>query len=146
MDRKPTNAAAVEASRIFRNAEAFTEAANGYFEHADACGELYGEAGLALWLSEHNAKKRVVSTRLLHEWLDGTYCADLRPAVEIAYLRMQHQMESDPRYQEKGGMTSVRIYLQKQKFFGGYTDKTEEKKETTVRIVHGRTMDEEDFK
>ena len=47
---------------------------------------------------------------------------------------------------EKGGMATRGIFLQKQARFGGYQDKIEARTDTTVKIIHGSSMDESDFK
>ena len=63
-DRDTT--AATDAARashaVFGSAEEFTLVANGYFADCDAREQLYGEAGLCLWLSEHNRKGRSVAS------------------------------------------------------------------------------------
>lgn len=138
--------AAAEACRIFPTPEEFTEAANGYFDDCDARDEIYGEAGLCLWLSEHNPKNATVTLSTLRNWYDGRSNKAIQDAVQMAYLRIQRQIESDPRYREKGGMATRAIFLQKQPRFGGYQDKIENKTDTTVRIIHGDNMDESDFK
>ena len=144
-----TTQAAREAAKkvhtIFVTPEEFTEAANGYFDDCDARNEVYGEAGLCLWLSDHNPKGRTVTLQTLRGWYDGTHNKDIQDAVQMAYLRIQGQIESDPRYREKG-MSTRAIFLQKQPRFGGYQDKIENKTDTTVRIIHGDNMDESDFK
>lgn len=142
----PANEAAREAAATFVTAEEFTEAANRYFDECDAKGVLYGEAGLCLGLSKYNRKGRTVTLRALRNWYDGESCDYLQDAVQTAYLRIQQQIESDPRYQEKGGMATRGIFLQKQVRFGGYQDRTETKNESTVKIIHGSTMDESDFR
>ena len=63
----------------------------------------------------------------------------------MAYLRIQDQVETDERYREKG-MVTRGIFLQKQTRLGGYQDKIEQKNDTTVRIVHGDSVDDSDFK
>ena len=138
--------AAHQAARIFETPEEFTEAANKYFDECDASGTLYGEAGLCLGLTKYNKKGRNVSLELLRSWYDGEKNDQLKPVVQNAYLRIQSQIETDPRYQEKGGMATRSIFLQKQARFGGYQDKMEEKKDTTIRIIHGKSVDESDFK
>ena len=142
----PAIEAAREAAATFATAEEFTEAANRYFDECDEHGVLYGEAGLCLGLSKYNRKGRTVTLRSLRNWYDGESCDYLQDAVQTAYLRIQQQIESDPRYQEKGGMATRGIFLQKQVRFGGYQDRTETKNESTVKIIHGSTMDESDFR
>ena len=141
----PACEAAREANAAFATAEEFTEAATHYFDECDGNGTLYGEAGLCLGLTKYNSKGRTVTLRALRNWYDGESCQYLQDAVQLAYLRIQEQIESDPRYQEKGGMATRGIFLQKQQRFGGYQDKTETKNESTVKIIHGSTMDESDF-
>lgn len=137
--------AAHTACTIFPTAEEFTAAADGYFAECDATDTLYDEAGFCIYLSKHNAKGRTVTLRTLRSWCDGDAAKHLQEAVELAYLRMQHQIATDPRYQEKGGMATKAIFLMKQKRLGGYQDKIEQKNDTTVTIVHGQTMDGSDF-
>lgn len=145
-DTSSATDAARESHAVFSSAEAFTAAANGYFDDCDAREQLYGEAGLCLWLSQHNPKGRSVALSTLRKWYDGDDCEYLKDAVQQAYLRIQAQIESDPRYREKGGMSTRAIFLQKQKRFGGYRDKDELQLNTTVRVIHGENMDASDFK
>lgn len=130
----------------FETAEEFTEAANRYFDECDASGALYGEAGLCLALTKYNRKGRVVTLRALQSWCDGTKAVYLQDAVQMAYLRIQSQIETDPRYQAKGGMATRAIFLQKQKRLGGYQDKPVDTAPPTINITFGKNMDENDFK
>lgn len=139
------HAAAAKECATFETAEEFTRAADGYFAHCDGLGTLYGEAGLCLWLTTHNPKGRPVTERALREWYDGKHCPYLQEAVQLAYLRIREQIETDPRYQDKGGMTSKAIFLMKQPRLGGYTDKPDQKSDVTVTILHGATVDGSDF-
>ncbi len=139
-------APAREAKAIFPTEEDFNEAAARYFAECDKNDTLYGEAGLCLGLSKYNKKGRNVTLTSLRKWYDGDGCPHLQEAVQMAYLRIQQQVESDPRYQEKGGMATRGIFLQKQARFGGYQDKIEARTDTTVKIIHGSSMDESDFK
>lgn len=132
------------ASMIFETAEEFRSLACGYFDRCDEEGLLYGEAGLCLYLTEHNAKGRVVRLDMLRNWYDGTYSPHLQDAVQEAYLRIQSQIETDPRYQEKA-MSAKGIFLSKQARFGAYQDKIEQKQNTTIRIVHDAGVDASDF-
>lgn len=138
--------AAHEACAIFPTAEAFTKAAKGYFEACDKACVLYGEAGLALYLSKHNDKGRVVTLNTLRTWYDGDKCKYLQDAVQAAYMEIMAQIETDPRYREKGGMATKAIFLMKQARLGGYTDKSDQKETAPVVINFGATMDESDFK
>lgn len=137
--------AAHEACAIFPTAEAFTQAAREYFKACDAAEVLYGEAGLALYLSKHNDKGKVVTLKTLRAWCDGEKCDYLQDAVQAAYMEIMAQIETDPRYQEKN-MCTKSIFLLKQSRLGGYQDRVEQKTDATVTIVHGSTMDESDFK
>lgn len=107
-----------------------------YFSECDGSGTLYGEAGLARHLG--------VILATLRKWYDGTDCADLQEAVQLAYLRIQEQVETDPRYQEKG-MVTRGIFLQKQPRFGGYQDRIESKQDIVVNVKMGAGMDASDF-
>lgn len=130
---------------VFATAKKFTRAANGYFAKCDEENKLYGEAGLCLYLSEHNESDRVVTTRMLRNWWRGDSCEYLKDAVDAAYMRIQAQIETDHTYMDKT-MATRAIFLLKQPFFGGYQDKTETKTDTTVRIVHDDSVSAEDFK
>ena len=108
----------------FETVESFEEAAIGYFDECDRKDEKYSEAGLCLWLSAHNPKGRNVTLATLQSWYDGNAAEHLQEAVQMAYLRIQHQIETDPRYDDKA-MTAYRIFLEKQSRLGGKTDKQE---------------------
>lgn len=113
-----------DATCIFPTVEEFERAAVDYFDECDRKEEKYSEAGLCLWLSSHNAKNRNVTLTALQNWYDGDAAEHLQEAVQMAYLRIQHQIETDPRYDDKA-MTAYRIFLEKQKRLGGKTDKQE---------------------
>lgn len=144
-DTDAAHAAAAKESAVFETAEDFTRTANGYFDDCDEAGMLYSEAGLCLWLGAHNPKGRSVTLGTLRKWYDGETCKYLQGAVQLAYLRIQEQIETDPRYQDKGGMATKAIFLLKQTRFGGFTDKPEQQSSTTVNISFGKTMDSSDF-
>ena len=108
-----------------------------YFAACDEKGALYGEAGLALYLR--------VTISTLRDWYDGKVCQDLQEPIQMAYLRIQSQMESGFQYQEKG-MVTKSIFLMKQPRFGGYQDKIEAKQDISVKVQMGDGMDESDFK
>lgn len=137
--------AAAKATAIFPEAAELERLARAYFDEADEKGLLYGEAGLALYLSNHNLAQRVVTVDALRRWCDGDACPHLQPAVQAAYLRIQAQIESDPRYQEKG-MVTRSIFLQKQKRLGEYQDRIDTKNDSTITFTFGKSMDESDFK
>lgn len=140
----PCAKALSEAGAIFTSRDLFTEAADRYFDECDERGILYGEAGLCVALSKYNPKGKTVTLQTLRSWYDGQRCKYLQDAVQLAYLRIQQQIESDPAYREKG-MVPRSIFLQKQPRFGGYQDKIETKQDTTVKIIHGENMDKSDF-
>lgn len=137
--------AAAEVTSIFPTVEEFQRVADGYFDDCDERGVLYGEAGLALYLSEHNRKQAAVTLTTLRRWYDGERCPHLQDAVQMAYLRIQNEIETSAVYREKG-MVTRGIFLQKQSRLGGYQDRIEQKNDTTVRILHGESVDESDFK
>ncbi len=144
-DTSEATEAAQKVCAVFDTAEEFTACADKYFDECDARGILYGEAGLCLALAKGNAKGKPVSLKTLRNWFDGLSCTYLQDAVQMAYLRIQEQIETDPRYQEKGGMATKGIFLLKQSRFGGYQDRTETKNDSTVKIVFGKGMDPSDF-
>lgn len=128
----------------FPTAEDFTEAAEEYFADCDGKGELYGEAGLCLALSRRSANGRPVTLGELRDWWDGEACPHLKDAARVAYLRIQDQIERDPRFQ-KSGMTSKAVFLLKQERLGGYADKGEQKAKARVTITYEGSMDETDL-
>lgn len=125
------------AERKFRTAAELRRAMDAYFAKCDENGLLYGEGGLARHLG--------VGLLTLRSWYDGRRVPEYQHDVEMAYLRMQEQIESDPRYQEKG-MVTRSIFLNKQRWFGGYQDKIEAKQDIAVNVKMGAGMDESDFK
>ena len=142
---KRASGAALAVNRVFEDADDFNEAAERYFAECDAADKLYSESGLCLGLTKYNRKGKNVTLSALQSWYDGIRCADLQEAVQMAYLRIQEQIETDPRYMEKGGMSTKAIFLMKQARLGGRLDKMETKQDTVVRIVHGDNVDASDF-
>lgn len=122
----------------FASADEFQAAADAYFKRCDKLQKLYGEAGLALSLG--------VTLKTLRRWYDGETAAYLQNAVQMAFLRIQDQIETHPAYRDKGGMTSKAIFLLKQPRFGGYQDRVEAKQDMAVIIKHGKNMSDDDFK
>lgn len=125
--------AATKSHSIFESADEFSAVAAAYFEVCDAEYEKYSESGLCLFLSKHNNKGRNITLQTLHKWYDGEACEHLQEVVQMAYLRIQHQIETDPRYDDKG-MSAYRIFLEKQSRLGGKTDKTEAKQDVKVEL------------
>lgn len=123
--------------RKYATAQALQAKCEEYFAACDAKGELYGEAGLALHLG--------VTLSALRSWYEGERCQDLQETVQMAYLRIQSQLESGWQYQEKGMVTKA-IFLMKQPRLGGYQDKIEAKQDIAVHVKMGENADESDFK
>lgn len=121
----------------YDTAEDLQKACDAYFAKCDQMGLLYGEAGLALHLG--------VTLTTLRSWYDGNRSAHLQNVTQMAYMKIQEQVESDPRYQEKG-MVTRGIFLNKQMRLGGYQDKVESKSDISVNVKMGENMDESDFK
>lgn len=134
-----------EKAVVFATGEEFSQAVEGYFKHCDAEEDLYGEAGLCLWLSSHSPGGAIVTQQTLRSWYDGEACPHLRDAVRLAYLRIQHQVETDPRYQGKAGMASKALLLLKQSRLGGYAEKPEPKGDAQVKVIFGENMEQSDF-
>ena len=82
--------------RDYATADLLKAKCDEYFRTCDEDGALYGEAGLALHLN--------VTIETLRRWYDGKRCPDFQETAQMAYLRIQNQIETDPRYQEKGMM------------------------------------------
>ena len=123
--------------RKYATAEALEEKCSEYFAKCDKDGHLYGEAGLSLHLG--------VKLDTLRKWYDGKDCSDYQEIVQMAYLRIQSQLESDQTYMQKGMVTKA-IFLMKQPRFGGYQDKIEAKQDIQVNVKMGNGMDASDFK
>ena len=123
--------------RKYATAEALQAKCDEYFAWCDEEMKLYGEAGLALHLG--------VKLDTLRKWYDGKDCEDYQEIVQMAYLRIQSQLESEPAYMEKGMVTKA-IFLMKQPRFGGYQDKIEAKTDIAVNVKMGSNVDASDFK
>ena len=132
-----------EACKLFKSADQFAELADKYFDECDRRDALYDEAGLCLFLTRQIGKN--VTLKRLREFYDGDTKQDgLSEAVQMAYLRMQQQIATDPRYQEKAMVTRA-IFLNKQTRFGGYQDKVETKNDMRVEVVFGGSVSKSDF-
>lgn len=133
-----------EACKLFKSAEQFTEFVNDYFDECDRKGVLYDEAGMCLYLTRRVGRN--VTLERLRAFYDGVKCDDdFSDAVQMAYLRIQEQIATDERYQDKAMVTRA-IFLTKQSRLGGYQDKIETKNETKVDIVFGESVSASDFK
>lgn len=110
---------------------------DAYFDGCDAEKKLYGPAGLALALD--------LELEDLMSLREGKEGAELMRPVKRAFLRIQDQVETDPRYREKGGMATRAIFALKQPWLGAYQDKIEAKQDLTVNVKMGSGMDESDF-
>jgi hypothetical protein len=121
----------------YPTAEALQAACDAYFARCDEKGELYGEAGLCLALG--------VTLSTYRKWRHGDSSAHLMETVQMADLRIQHQLETDARYQEKSMVTKA-IFMMKQPQFGGYQDRIEARQDIAVNVKMGAGMDESDFK
>lgn len=121
----------------YKTAEELEQACEAYFAKCDERGELYGEAGLCLHLG--------VTLGTYRSWRAGDTSAHLSESVQMADLRIQHQLETDERYREKS-MVSRAIFMMKQPQFGGYQDRIEARQDIAVNVKMGAGMDESDFK
>lgn len=133
----------VRSPEYFASKDALAAACDEYFALCDARESLYSEAGLALHLSRRSENGEAVTLQRLRDWYDGEENGEWRDTVRLAYLRIQEQIECDPRYRASG-MTTRSVFLNKQKRFGNYNDKGETS-ETKVNIICGKTIDETDF-
>ena len=132
------------ASRSYKSVEALHRAIEGYFAKCDRDGAIYGGAGLARELRDDREGGRLVSVALMRKWYDGQSCAAFQPEIERAYMRIQSQIESDPRYMDKT-MGTRAIFLLKQTRFGGLQDKIEAKQEISLNVNMGKNMDKSDW-
>lgn len=121
----------------FSSVEELEERIEDYFDSCDAEKKLYGPAGLALALD--------LELEDLMSLREGREGAELMRPVKRAFLRIQDQVETDPRYREKGGMATRAIFALKQPWLGAYQDKIEAKQDLTVNVKMGSGMDESDF-
>ena len=122
--------------RKYANADALQEKCDEYFAKCDETGELYTESGLALHLG--------VTFDTLSDWYDGVKCPDLQETIKMAYLRILHEVETNPTYQQKG-MVTMAIFLMKQKRMGGRQDRIEAKQDISVNVNMGKNMDKSDW-
>lgn len=125
------------------NSAAFKRAAKLYFAQCDSEGKLYSEAGLCLCLQGHRAGKPV-TPRLLRAWYDDDSQPALRDAVRSAYLQMQQQIETDPRYWEKSAMASRATQLLSQRCFGG-AQQDGAKEGPPVQLIFNGSVESSDF-
>lgn len=144
-ERRKQTEAATRKNAIFETAEEFEEAIRGYFDYCDLNDILYNDAGMCLWLSDHNKKGRKVTLQTLERWWDGTSCPYLQESTQLAYLRWQNQFFTNPVYLSKNGV-SLSVFMQKQKRLGGRKDRTDANIEQTVNVNFGKNMDANDFK
>ena len=116
---------------------------NGYFRKlAKDTEEIACEHGLANHLG--------ITVRTLRQWYDGK-CdvledkAGVAEAIEMAYDRLA--METQQLANKAKGRNAVGYvnFLLKQKRFGGYQDKIEQKVDTSVKIKFDNSMEESDF-
>lgn len=121
----------------FSSVEELEDRIGAYFDGCDKERKLYGPAGLALALD-----LELEDLMSLREGKEGT---ELMRPVKRAFLRIQDQVETDPRYREKGGMATRAIFALKQPWLGAYQDKIEAKQDLTVNVKMGSGMDESDF-
>lgn len=121
----------------FLSVEDLEERIEAYFDGCDMEKKLYGPAGLALALD--------LELEDLMSLREGREGAELMRPVKRAFLRIQDQVETDPRYREKGGMATRAIFALKQPWLGAYQDKIEAKQDLTVNVKMGSGMDESDF-
>lgn len=121
----------------FSSAEELADRIDAYFDGCDGEKKLYGPAGLALSLG--------LEMEALMNMREGREGPELMRIVKRAFLRIQDQVETDPRYREKGGMATRAIFALKQPWLGGYQDKIEAKQDLTVNVKMGSGMDESDF-
>lgn len=121
----------------FLSVEELEERIDAYFAGCDGEKKLYGPAGLALALD-----LELDDLMNLRAGKEGT---ELMRPIKRAFLRIQDQVETDPRYREKGGMATRAIFALKQPWLGAYQDKIEAKQKLTVNVKMGGGMDESDF-
>ena len=121
----------------FSTVEDFQKALDAYFADCDKKKKLYSIPGLCLFLK---TQQQTFAT-----WYNGEKRAELQDATRMACLRIQEQVETDARYQEKG-MVTRGIFLNKQMMLGGYQDRIEAKQDIAVNVKMGKGMDDSDFK
>jgi hypothetical protein len=136
--KKGNNHTGNDVHKKFETPEQLREKCDEYFKACDKSKTLYGEAGLALHLG--------VSLSTMRSWYDARRSPELQETIEYAYMRIMSQIETDERYQEKGGMATRAIFLLKQKMLGGYQDKVAAQTDMNVNVKMGDGMDASDFK
>lgn len=123
----------------FKDAEELRAKVDAFFEDCKANNKIPNEFGLALFLG-------ISRNTLRYHWHEGIDIDEesLKVIIE-AYDRIADSYIQLLQNGDKN-MSSPVIFLLKQKQFGGYQDKIEEKKETTVKIIHDDSITEDDFK
>lgn len=121
--------------KVYKTEKELISAISEYFEACDEAETLYDEAGMCLALN--------VDQKQMREWLNEE--GPFQYIVRRAYLHIQQQIATHPAYREKS-MVTKSIFLLKQPQFGGYQDKTEEKKDIAVKVTMGQGVNSEDFK
>ena len=87
-----------------------------------------------------------VASSTLAKWRRGEagIAKELQPVILKAYDRMADSILQLATTGNKN-YTNLVMFMLKQPQFGGYKDRYETKQETTVKIVHGESMDMSDF-
>lgn len=118
---------------------------NGYFRKIakSDSDEMACEHGLAHHLG--------ITVRQMRKWYDGKYevkedAEAVQDVIEKAYDRLAMEMQQLAIKQKGRNTVGYLNLVLKQKRFGGYQDKIEQKVDTTVKIVHDTSVEESDFK
>lgn len=123
----------------------FTRSAKRYFRLCDDEGRLYSEAGLCLALRGRGSQGPAITPAMLRSWYDDDSQPALRDAVRSAYLQIQQQIETDPRYWEKSSIASRAVQLLSQRCFGGGQPQDGARQEPTVQMIFGGSVEASDF-
>lgn len=118
---------------------------NSYFRKVtkDDTDEFACEHGLAFHLG--------ITVRTLRLWFDGKYpdkkdAEAVQQIIEMAYDRIGMEVQQLVAKGKCRNPVGFANFVLKQKRFGAYQDKVEQKVDTTVKIVHDNSVEESDFK
>lgn len=129
--------AANEARRKIKSADELQQKVDAYFAECERSGEIPNEFALA--------GKLGVAHDTLRDWKSGDRSKDLQEVTKSAYDRMAALYFQLLRTGDKN-MSAPVIFFLKQPVFGGYQDRVESRNDTTVRVVFGKGVNEDDFK
>lgn len=160
MDDMAAKAARAKRKKVLKNVRKFREMSAAYFAKQDEECLAYSEAGLAncmewaltklqRYYDYNNGRDDDEIEAQVDAFETGDEVTDPRSVmsyyVQLAYQRIQEQIDTSPLYREKG-MVTRGIFLNKQVRLGGYQDKMEQKQDISVNVTFGDGADADCWK